>query len=1004
MVDRKIYSSFLIALFAYLVCNAGISYARPHQKLQAVGEITGKVVDENGDGMPGASVQDQESGKGTLTNADGSFRLTDIPVGQRKILVSFIGYQKASVDVKVQEGIVVNANVRLQVSDEMLGEVVIKAQAEVRYSPILNSTDVQLVSVMKRSEGILTGISNEQIVKSTDRDASQIAQRISGISLVDRFVVVRGMDPRYNLTLINGIVGPSSEEESRAFSYDALPTGVIDRIELEKAPGPHLPAMWGGGVVKIFTRNFATARQFNFDISGAYRTRGSSFTNDVVTYEGSSNDWFANGANDRRLPKILTTPYFNYPDFQTYPVENVAIARAGEFRTYTPSKKSHNMDKRLNFSYYDSWKLGKLTLNNLTAASYTEERIFRVTDRAFRGANYTTDATSGSGAVEIVQTSEGITLYRNPADEMSVDSLHEEQVRISAVQSVGLLINDENDVSVTLFYNRFGTDQVLNREGSNSTDEPTEIFKSYSYIYNQREIIVGQLGGNHRYKEKNSLEWTVGASRTKNDVPDRQTYRFIRDTRTDPEGLWRIVYGDVYSPARFQSHYVTETEERSFTGRIDYKRDFADNFYLKAGVFFDRKDRSFFSHIYNILNIAVNSTTGKGADEVNKLSEPWNKVDSVYAAENFSTDKLFLEAEATNEQLNYFFDDESREAYVALSLPITENFSFYGGARVANFQRILYDNLNRAIDSVEFEGEIVEFPDKNVTYILPSGTLKYAMGDGKYIIRAVYGQSIDRPQFREQSNQLLYDPLENRLMQGNPYIENSLIHHADLRLEYYPQAGEVMTLGGFYKYIDKPIARFTAAFSVPQVEYRNIGHARVFGVELEARKKFDFLSLPVLRKMSLNLNASYIWSEAVDTDETVTRRLQGTSPYLANASLYYEDTDRGTLFSAIFNLTWDRIRDYAAYEGLGNLVEGRRYQLDLVFKQRVTKFMTIKAGVQNILDQKIRFYRDADESYSYDSSPDKVVIPENSTQAFGDYIEQEYRAGAYYSVALNFNF
>jgi outer membrane receptor protein involved in Fe transport len=125
-----------------------------------------------------------------------------------------------------------------------------------------------------------------------------------------------------------------------------------------------------------------------------------------------------------------------------------------------------------------------------------------------------------------------------------------------------------------------------------------------------------------------------------------------------------------------------------------------------------------------------------------------------------------------------------------------------------------------------------------------------------------------------------------------------------------------------------------------------------------------------------------------------------------NASLYYENTDWGTLLSAIYNLTWDRIRDYSADQklGLGGLTEARRNQLDLVFKQRITKFLTIKAGVQNVLNQKIRYYRDADESYSYNPSPDNVVFPDGSQRGNGDYIEQQYSPGAYYSIGLNFNF
>ena len=224
------------------------------------GEISGKVLDaETGEELIGATVVIKGTQNGSITGLSGDSYLSGVEEGNQTLVVSFVGYATSEIAVKIQQGILVNVTVQLQSSTTQLDEIVVVAKADIRYSPIRNSTDIQLVNAIKYSEGIITGISNEQIIKSVDRDASQIAQRISGVSLVDRFVVIRGLDTRYNLTLINGIVAPSSEDNSRAFSYDALPTGVIDRMELEKSPAPHLPAMWGGGIMKIYTRNFAKA-------------------------------------------------------------------------------------------------------------------------------------------------------------------------------------------------------------------------------------------------------------------------------------------------------------------------------------------------------------------------------------------------------------------------------------------------------------------------------------------------------------------------------------------------------------------------------------------------------------------------------------------------------------------------------------------------------------------------------------------------------------------------
>ncbi len=985
------------------------------------GEISGKVLDaETGEELIGATVVIKGTQNGSITGLSGDFYLSGVEEGNQTLVVSFVGYATSEIAVKIQQGILVNVTVQLQSSTTQLDEIVVVAKADIRYSPIRNSTDIQLVNAIKYSEGIITGISNEQIIKSVDRDASQIAQRISGVSLVDRFVVIRGLDTRYNLTLINGIVAPSSEDNSRAFSYDALPTGVIDRMELEKSPAPHLPAMWGGGIMKIYTRNFAKARQININVSGAARTEGSSFTNNFVTYNGSSKDWMANGAGDRRLPALLRQPYFQYPNINDYPLENLSIARSNSFRTFTPTQDTHDFDKRANISYYDSWQIGKLSLNNLTAASYTQERFFWDLDRAFNAGVYS--QVNNNPDSDTLVNGEGQQFFLERPDLIGTDSIHEEQIRISAVQSLGLLFNDDHNVSVTLFYNRFGTDRVLNRTSVDLNTQEDEIAKNFLFRYEQRDIIVGQLGGSHRLNDKHSIDWTVGSSITRNDIPDLQRFLFVQNIEDDSAGFWSVRVGRGTGDDTFQSHYVFETEERSLTGRLDYRLDLSSQVYLRAGVFYDRKEREFFSQRY-----AIFSTQDPNSVDYGPVYRPWLKLDSIYAAENFDLDQLYLAN--PQGQGAYFFDDESREAYASMSYPlIPDRLSFYGGVRYARFKRVLYDQFNLPTESTtRFAGRIVTVPDQDVTYLLPSANLKYNFMDGDLAIRLAYGQSVDRPQFREQAGASSLDPNgesfsfydfeNNEDFTGNPTIENSLIHHGDLRLEFFPRSGEFMSIGGFYKFIDKPIQRFVESpgdDGSPDVFYANAREAEIFGMELEVRKKFDFLKNPVLRNMSINLNASYIISEARYSlsdiyslpgvsDDLETIRLQGTSPYLLNGALYYESIRSGTLLSVIYNLTWDRIREYNAGPNIGDLVEGRRGQLDLVFKQRISDLLTVKAGAQNVLNQRIYFYRDLDNNYVFDPDLSSIRFEgQNGGNVRRDYEEVAYRPGAYYSLGFSF--
>lgn len=1010
---------FSAILFLLLFFTPSISNAQ-----RANGEIQGKVVDaETGEELIGASVFIKKSGPdslsgivGTVTDVNGRFQLTGVPLGKQILSTSYIGYNRTELSINVQEGILATVTIKLQANAEQLEEIVIRGSADVKYSSIRNSTDVQLVNAMKFSEGVLAGISNEQIVKSVDRDASQIVQRISGVSLVDRFVVVRGMDTRYNLTMINGIIGPSSEENSRSFSYDALPTGVIDRIELEKSPGPHLPAMWGGGVVKIFTRSFTNSRQFNFDFTGGYRTGGSSFTDNFVTYDGSNKDWYANGLPDRRLPQILRQKFFDYPNFDQYPTENLAISRSG-IKVFTPKQVSQDFDKRVSFSYYDTWKIGNLRLNSLTAGSYTYERLYQEVTQLRNGANYAADSvvTDGSSYIDSIRSNEGEILYREYPTLSAVDSLFEEQVRVSFVQSLGVQLNETNNLSATFFYNRFGTDRAIIRRGfedisaSGEISSTDPIHRFYTYSYEQREILLGQLGGSHA-SGKHSIDWTGGFSKTTNNVPNLQQFLFV-GVGDDAS----LRYGvDNEGNRSFTTFLNFETEELSATGRVDYKYDITDGMYIRAGGLFDRKERSFFSYRYTPLDATEPDRVQGGTTEI--LYRPWLSIDSILSPANYSMEGWFLDY-PRKQGGAYFFDDESAEGYVAINYPIIQDkLTFYGGVRAAKFSRTLYDRYNLPTSDVaNVQGQTVFVEDQDKTYWLPSGSLKYDMADGKYILRAVYGRTVDRPQFREQAGasgvnpggsvESVYDFRSNEIFLGNPVLRNTVIDNADLRLEFYPKSGEFMSIGGFYKYLDKPIQRIarSAVGSAVNIYYQNADFATVWGIELEVRKKFDFLKVPIIRNMSINLNASYIESEAsiVFFDSTASKlRLQGASPYLVNSALYYESLETGTLISAIYNLTWDRVRDYSDNIEIGNLVEARRHQLDLVFKQRITGFLTFKAGVQDVLNQRQRFYRDQNENYNYNPGAAGIVPNEDGQRIRGEFVEREVRPGAYYTVGL----
>ena len=127
---------------------------------------------------------------------------------------------------------------------------------------------------------------------------------------------------------------------------------------------------------------------------------------------------------------------------------------------------------------------------------------------------------------------------------------------------------------------------------------------------------------------------------------------------------------------------------------------------------------------------------------------------------------------------------------------------------------------------------------------------------------------------------------------GNTELKNAYADNLEVRYEFYPASGEMITVGAFYKRFKDPIEEtYNEAGSGLQYTYHNAKNAETFGIELDMKKSLDFIGL---RGLSLVCNAAYIHSR-VRFEEGAPERdrpLAGQSPYLVNAGLFYQHDDK----------------------------------------------------------------------------------------------------------------
>jgi hypothetical protein len=174
------------------------------------GSISGKVTDKaNGETLIGLTVGIEGTTKGAVTDIEGRYILQGLTPGKYTLSFRYLGYQTKSISaVEVNANATTNLDVILEPStSQSLNEVVVTASYR-------QETIGALYAKQKNNISISNGISADMIKKSPDRNTSEVLKRVSGTSIQDnKFVIVRGLSDRYNSTLLNGAVLPSTEPD-----------------------------------------------------------------------------------------------------------------------------------------------------------------------------------------------------------------------------------------------------------------------------------------------------------------------------------------------------------------------------------------------------------------------------------------------------------------------------------------------------------------------------------------------------------------------------------------------------------------------------------------------------------------------------------------------------------------------------------------------------------------------------------------------------------------------
>ena len=340
----KVLQNIFTKRFLFVFFSFFLTVAFTHNLYAQTSSIKGKIEDaETGETLIGATVLIQGTNKGAITDIDGNYTLGSIAPGAYNLVISYVSYEQLVERIVVAKGESAELNFKLRPSSVQMDEVKIVANKR-------TDTEISMISGIKSSNLVASGISKQQISKSQDKDASEVISRVPGVTVRDgRFINVRGLDERYNVVLINGVQTPSSESDRRAFSFDMIPSSLIDNLMLYKTPAPEIPADFAGAVVLVQTRN--TVDNNSIDISYGTGYRYNTTFKDFYSYKGGKTDWLGFDDGTRGLPNEFPSTQQEFRDLADDPSAEdkekiTALGRAFN-KIWTPEKTRSIPDQSL---------------------------------------------------------------------------------------------------------------------------------------------------------------------------------------------------------------------------------------------------------------------------------------------------------------------------------------------------------------------------------------------------------------------------------------------------------------------------------------------------------------------------------------------------------------------------------------------------------------------------------------------------------------------------------
>ncbi|MAW60595.1 MAG: hypothetical protein CMJ94_07145 [Planctomycetes bacterium] len=974
--------SIWLLIAAVLLCA---SSAEAQQ--EAPGAIRGRVYNRDFEMvLAGATITVVEAERTATSGAQGDFLIRDLPPGQYTVIVSASGFvSQVPPKVLVSPGGVYDlGTIELAADFTELEEFVAQDLLQMD-----TGTEAGLLQLRIESPSLIDSISSDLMSKAGASDAAGALKLVPGATVKDgKSAVIRGLPDRYVSSQMNGVRLPTADEDKRAVELDQFPSAVIENIQVSKTFTPDQQGDASGGAVDIRLKGLPDEFFFEFKSQIGFNSQTTG-NDEFLTYRGGGVGFWDDGA-ERRAEQENGTNWDGAVGVSRGSASadhkwSAAFGGSHEFSNGVRFGGLLNFFYERDNSYYD---------NGIDDSYWVEE--------------------PGEGLVPKLGQRDGANTYKTQLLDVSRGSQEMQWGTLATFgvewedHQLGLvyLSTQTTEDTATLAEDTRGKEYFFpGYDPGDPTTPGHEEPDAAPYLrletleYTERNVTTLQLNGRHTFTDdgfgpfgRPEFDWTLADSSASMNQPDKRQFGSVWFGDRIAGGLLIDSNFRQYKPdanftlGNLQRIFkrIDETSSQYFFNlKLPFQQWSGLDSYLKFGVFDDEVKRKYRQESYSNFTDPNNFFNGDW-DEF--WSEAWGTEDHII------TEALV--------DVDYDGDLDVSATYMMANMPLHERLTMVTGVR---FEKT---NIDVVLDPEEeakwfkpgFPGLIELNPGDGDASIsdnatLPSLTFIWDATD-TFTVRTAFARTIARPTFKELTPVLQQEFLGGPIFIGDPRTGLSSLENYDLRLDYTPYPGGLVSASYFIKDIKDPIEYVQRAQPFDYTTPVNYPEGELSGYELEFRQDLGYWT-ESLEGFSMGANATFINSnvdlpqdeidEFADVEVDLRDRDMTAAPeHLYNVFLTYDVPASGTQLALFYTMQGDTLVEGAGIAD-GNFIPSvyaKSYDtLNFSLTQPFGQYVRLRFQAKNLTDPEI----------------DTVY---RAKEIGGDVTKTRFTAGVDYSIAL----